>query len=407
LLREYSLPEASNIDWEDIAWDNQGNLYVFDNASLKDDQKRNFVYIFPEPNPFRDTRIDQVRRIVVKYPDGAYDCEAIFVWDGSLFLVTKPWDGSLPRIYSYSDLQHDGEATYVGTVPVYTMVTGADVSDDGRRVAICSYVAVMIFESGDSPGEKLQSEPLISKLNARQVEAITWAGDELHISNEQRELFEISKARWEDGNAPFLQTPRIEVPRMDAPPQVAWSLERWPRGAWLKLHFGRTSVKVHARVAWSPQGLHIGLETPSSLHLAQLHPGKPRDFEEWFRPGSLYLLVNPDGTRPISYRSDDRCIVLGTDGRGNISAQSRYLRPATFVMSTEEPGWISLEHSVSTVLVTLSTQMPGMGTLLDGRKIGFNIIIISGDSELTSWAPLTLRYTWDSPSIWGVLELED
>lgn len=407
LIREYSVPASSNIDWEDIAWDEEGNLYIFDNASLKDSQKRNFVYVFPEPDPFRDQEIKQVRRVVVKYPDGAYDCEAIFVWDGSLFLVTKPWDGSLPRIYRYSDLGNDGTATYVGTVPVYTMVTGADISDDGRRVALCSYVAVMIFDSGDSPAEKLQSEPLMSKLNAGQVEAITWAGRELHISNEQRELFEISKERWQDRNAPFFKTPKVKVPRIDGSPQVDWSLEGWPKGAWLKLHLGEAQAEAKARVVWSPNGLHIGLDVPGGLHLPPFHSGAPEDYEEWFRPGSIYLLVNPDGTRPISYRENDRCIVLGVDKRGNISAQSRYLRPATFVVSEEEPGWITVEHSGRSVLVTLSHETPGMGTLLDERQIGFNIIEISENSEVKSWAPLTLRYSWDAPSIWGILELED
>ncbi len=30
----------------------------------------------------------------------------------------------------------------------------------------------------------------------------------------------------------------------------------------------------------------------------------------------------------------------------------------------------------------------------------------SGQRELASWAPLTLRFSWDSPSVWGLLEME-
>lgn len=407
LIREYTLPGATNIDWEDIAWDEEGHLYVWDNASLRDAEGRNFLYIFPEPNPFRDETVSDVRKITVRYPDGIYDAEAIFIWDRTLYLVTKPWDGSLPRIYRYRELQRSGTAEFVGNVPVYAMITGGDISDDGRRVVLSSYVALLIFEKGATPEEMLQSDPLICRLNARQVEGISWDKERLVISNEQREIFQISESTWRDHNAPFLKTPKIDVPYSRTAPSVQQPLPQWPRGKWLRVRLNGRPVEKLARLVWSEEGLHVGMVLPPGLQLPVIRTPSPGGFDEWFRPGSIYLLVNPGGNRPLAYGKDDRCILLGRNARSEVVAQARYLRPATFIESAEtEPGWVRVEHEGGQILVTLRRNAPGMQHLWDDQKIGFNLILISGDGQITSWAPLTLRYSWDSPSIWGLLELE-
>ena len=41
-----------------------------------------------------------------------------------------------------------------------------------------------------------------------------------------------------------------------------------------------------------------------------------------------------------------------------------------------------------------------------GRRVGFNMMFVGGQRELVSWTPLTLRFSWDSPSFWGLLEME-
>ena len=134
LIRTYLVPGAENHDWEDIALDQDGNLYFLDNTSREDPEHRNVVYIVQEPNPFEKGAIERSRKINVRFPDGGYDCETLFVWEDTLYLVTKPWDGSLPRVYRHDGLDKGGTARFVGTIPVHAMITGGDISHDGQRI---------------------------------------------------------------------------------------------------------------------------------------------------------------------------------------------------------------------------------------------------------------------------------
>ncbi|HUG44588.1 MAG TPA: hypothetical protein VMN76_10150 [Acidobacteriota bacterium] len=411
-IRKYHLEGAENIDWEDIALDESNNLFILENSSRTDPQKRTLIYIVPEPNPFQNTQsaVTPAGVLSVRFPnEAAYDCEALFVWKGNGYLVTKSWDGSLPKIFRFQIEQGDGTAVYEGEVPVHTMVTGGDISTDGTRIILISYLALLLFDGPGDPVEMLRTHPLISRLNARQVEAVTFYGqDRVIISNEQRDIFELKIRDLLKRKAPFVRTPREEVPNLDSRPDAGRRLEDWRRGLWLE---AGTTPRAPAlgRVAWSEDGLHVGISLPPDLHLAPLVEPEPGNFDDWFKPGRIYVLINPDGLRPLSFGDHDRCIVIGTDDSGQIAAQSRFLRPATFVEAVEDqPDWLDVEKDGGQILVTVRPSAPGfLATAFeDSREIGFNVIVIHNNGDLLSWAPMTRRFIWDSPSVWGVLELD-
>lgn len=409
LIREYEVPGAINEDWEDIALDEDDLLYILDNTSRTDPDKRSTIYIVPEPDPHSDLGIRNPRRIYYAFPsdDGPYDVEAILVRDKRLYMITKPWDGSLPRIYRADDLEEDGVLTYVGEVPVYTMVTGADISRDGKRIALSSYRALLIFEGEEGVESLLQSQPLICQLNARQVEAVAWQDERLYLTNEQREIYRISASKWRDHTAPFLRRPERDVPYAANRPSVHIPLEKWGRGEWLTVRVDGRDSKL-GRVLWTPEGLHLGLELPEDVNLRTVDLTLAEDFNEWFLPGILYLLINPDGERPLAYGKNDRCIVFSRDAQGHAVAKSLYLRPATLITASEpSPPWISLQESGNRLLITLKPDAPGFGALREEREIGFNLLMIRGNGQLISWAPLTRPYSWDQPNVWGLLELVD
>lgn len=411
-IRKYLLNGAENIDWEDIALDESDNLYILENSSRIDPQKRTLIYVVPEPDPFQDTEptVNPSAVLSILFPDGAaYDCETLFVWEGNAYIVTKSWDGSLPKIFRFPIERRAGTAVYEGEVPVHTMITGGDISRDGTRIVLASYLAVLLFDGPGDPVEMLQKHPLISRLNARQVEAVTFYGqDRVIISNEQREIFELRIRDLLRRKAPFVRTPREEVPNLEARPDVEQLFESWRRGLWLEA-WTAPGVSTLGRVAWSEDGLHVGISLPPDLHLAPLIEPKPGSFDDWFKPGSIYVLINPDGLRPLSFGDHDRCIVLGVDGSGRIAAQSRFLRPATFVETVEDhPDWLDVKRAGRQILVTVRPSAPGfLATAFeDSREIGFNVIVIHNNGDLLSWAPMTRRFIWDSPSVWGVLELD-
>ncbi|HSR68973.1 MAG TPA: hypothetical protein VLU25_13630 [Acidobacteriota bacterium] len=409
LIREYQIPGAINQDWEDIALDEEGFLYILDNTSRTDPDKRSDVYIVAEPDPLIDLGVSNPRRIRLAFPpeQGPYDIEAMLVHDKRLFLITKPWDGSLPRIYRASDLSRDGVLEYVGDVPVHTMVTAADISEDGRRIVLASYRALLIFEGEGGVEALLQSTPLICQLNARQVEAVAWEGERIYLTNEQREIYRIKASKWRNHTAPFLRRPEKDVPFALRRPSVHVSLEQWGKGEWLTVRLEGREAKL-GRLLWTQEGLHIGLELPQDVNLRAVDLTLAQDFNEWFLPGIVYLLINPDGERPLSYGADDRCIVFSRNAEGVATAKSLYLRPATLIAASEDaPRWVSVQESGNRLLITLKPDAPGFGNLQEDRAIGFNLLMIRGDGQLVSWAPLTRPYSWDQPNVWGLLELVD
>ncbi len=403
LIRSYLLPGARNRDWESIALDDGGNLYILDNTSRLRSDYKSTIYIFEEPDPFRQENVGPLRGIEI-WTERGFDLEAMFFWKDRLYLVTKPWDASRPRAYRVENLIDGGPATFLGTVDVSAMITGADLSTSGKLLALSSYRAVFIFTGEGEPEELLQSTPLVCPLNAGQIEGISWVDEDLFLTSEQRDLYRVPRKSWEKGEAPFFRAPKVRVPYVETPPDIHQRLEGWFEGQWIRAIDGPSLYDI-GRLAWSSEGLHIGIQLPEGLPFAALSREKPHNFEEWFSPGLVYLLINPDGTRPLVFGTHDRCVVLGESTYGELFAQARRLNPATVIEAFEnQPHWIEAERQGSRLLITLRPETPGLNRLSRARQLGFNVMYIGKQRELVSWTPLMMQFSWDSPSFWGLLE---
>ena len=162
------------------------------------------------------------------------------------------------------------------------------------------------------------------------------------------------------------------------------------------------------RVVWSSEGLHVGLELPAGLALRTGNVEPSADFDSWFLPGTLYMMLNPSGDRALSYSAHDRCVVLFRDAAGRLTSSALVLRTATLIESSETPAaWVQLEEAAGRILVTIAPEGSGLGALHPEMEMGFNIILIGADSQVVSWVPLTRRFSWDQPSAWGLLTLSD
>jgi hypothetical protein len=404
LIRSYQLEKAQNNDWEDIAIDSRNHIWILDNTSQVDSSRRSVIYRFQEPDPRTDSKIQALQRFYVEFPDSGHDCETMFVWKDVAYFVTKPWDGSQPRVYAFHYTGLDGVAEYVGELNVQSMITGGDISEDGKRIALSSYRALFVFEGEGTPPDILGIPPRISNLNAGQIEGIAWSGEDLILTNEQRDVFLIRNSAWRNGMAPFVKTPTAGVPYVSSPPRLKQALNSWTDGAWLVLSDETSTYRI-SRVVRSDEGLHIGIELPRGFELGPVDYPKSR--EDWFEPGSLYLLLNPHGDRPIVFQADDRCVLIGRGPDGMPVADARYLKPATLIGFSElMPPWIHLDEHDRRLLVSLSLNKLGLGKIAGGCEIGFNLIVVGPNGELLSWAPLTIKFRLDSPSVWGVLELK-
>jgi hypothetical protein len=171
-LGAFDIAGALAFDWEDMAAgpgsdSTQSMLYfgdIGDNFSIRDG--RVTVYRVPEPDPAAvDGSISGAVPLEYQYPDGIHNAEALFVTDGSVFVVTK--DHEEARVYR-ADATGDGST--VETMELVTVlalgaeVSGADVSWDGSTIVFRGYESVWMWHRppGTRVVDALATEPCMA-----------------------------------------------------------------------------------------------------------------------------------------------------------------------------------------------------------------------------------------------------
>lgn len=203
-----SILGARNVDWEDIAADDRGNLIIADIGNNNRTRRDLVLYIVREPNPYK-TAVTSVRsKIFFRYPNDKatpsrgnnFDAEALFWARGHLYLMTKHWGATVTRLYRFDSLRPSSvnPLTLVECFDIGGIVTAADATPDGKGLAVLTYNAVWLFEVDGASENYFSGAIRWLPIRAGQCEAICFAGANLLISNEGRDLFElpISTLRW-------------------------------------------------------------------------------------------------------------------------------------------------------------------------------------------------------------------
>ncbi|HUU95595.1 MAG TPA: hypothetical protein VM487_07635 [Phycisphaerae bacterium] len=152
------LKNARHVDWEDIALapSDKGGKFDVCVADIGDNGARReelIIYRFPEVDPAAaDGAVLAVQAVAyrIAYADGPADAEAFVVHPqtGDGYVLTKRLDGAC-HVYKLAAPWNPKERTVLPKVatlrfpkvmPLQTMVTAADISPDGRRLATRSYL---------------------------------------------------------------------------------------------------------------------------------------------------------------------------------------------------------------------------------------------------------------------------
>ncbi|HET7127018.1 MAG TPA: hypothetical protein VFI26_08010 [Lysobacter sp.] len=216
LLARDRVEGVANTDWEDLAaFDLDGRHYILvadtgDNGGLRRTLQ---LHAIEEPASLEDTVLRPAWSVSFRWPDGPRDCEAAFVdaAAGKVLLVSKKRHppelfevplqppagktvvarriGSLagvPRPDARSLRDRPRAARLVG------QVTSADVSPDGRTLAVLTYQNVLFYPRGETEGwaQAVARQPRIEPLPPLlpQAEALAWtaSGTGLYASGEFR-----------------------------------------------------------------------------------------------------------------------------------------------------------------------------------------------------------------------------
>ncbi|HYP53942.1 MAG TPA: hypothetical protein VEQ42_10410 [Pyrinomonadaceae bacterium] len=218
---------ARHDDWEDIAsgpgpQPGQSYLYVGDIGDNPIKRPNITVYRVVEPSPapadaastrFEPRQTEPAEAIVLRYPDGPHDAEALAVHPktGDIYVITKEAEGPA-GVYKAAaqsasaqasplgaTMERVGQVSAPGVFP--GMFTGADISPDGRRVVLCDYLAAYELSLGaDAPFDDVWKQtPLAFDLGQRkQGEAVCYGqtADSVFATSEDKpgQLFEVKRA---------------------------------------------------------------------------------------------------------------------------------------------------------------------------------------------------------------------
>ncbi len=209
LLANHRVENAVNTDWEDLALDGD-TLYVSDLGNNDSDREDLSVYVLPEPEPGGHADV-RAEKIPVVYPEQKnapeFDCEAIFVSDHKLYVLTKErvmflgrrLPGTATRLYRL-DTRFPDRPNRLTLIERRTglggWVTAADMSPDGTTLAVLCHLPVPSIWLFTRPGkgDKLLtgSARRLILSNAGQCEALTWADDHTLVAgNEEGQLCRI------------------------------------------------------------------------------------------------------------------------------------------------------------------------------------------------------------------------
>lgn len=145
-LRAIPVPGTTNVDWEDVASDDQGNLWIADIGDNACRRGSITLYKVREPGP-AVTRAQLLGTYRFRYPDPdsgcrGWDAESLFLVGGVPYVITK---SGFPAVYRAATLdprrttvlRRVGELASGLTEPVI-FPTGADLDADHRRLAVAT-----------------------------------------------------------------------------------------------------------------------------------------------------------------------------------------------------------------------------------------------------------------------------
>ncbi|MFN3952524.1 MAG: hypothetical protein ACK4KT_08995 [Thermaurantimonas sp.] len=199
IVKEVWVNGAENVDWEDMAQDKEGNIFIGDIGNNSNKRKTLVIYKISKADLLACT--DSVNPVVSicffyknqdKYPPDSdkkyFDAEALFFYNDSLSLITKnrtyPFDG---KAYYYRIPAESGHYALMPADSLFTglglmelhWISGADIWSDNHLIAI-GYDKLFLIEI-----DKFEKTISIGLGRWDQFESVASGERYIYISNEK------------------------------------------------------------------------------------------------------------------------------------------------------------------------------------------------------------------------------
>ncbi|APD06213.1 hypothetical protein UJ101_00674 [Flavobacteriaceae bacterium UJ101] len=162
--RKIEITNVQNHDWEDLASDLEGNLFIADTGNNHQDRKNLAFYKIPNPSTFKEDKIEaeiiqyyfpEQEKFPPKKKKYLFDVEATFYFEGYLYLITKnrssKFDG-IAKLYKIPAQKGKHAAQYLASFKTCDeiktcQITAAAISPDQKQIALLGHDKVWLFHN--------------------------------------------------------------------------------------------------------------------------------------------------------------------------------------------------------------------------------------------------------------------
>jgi hypothetical protein len=204
-LADFRVVGAVIEDWEDIATDDAGHVYVGDIGNNDARRDRLAVYEVDEPDPKSSRSLASINRgWQLRFPKKPFDCEALFVWNGQGYVISKVFNDKKADLYRFplTDAKTPLVLERIARLPIESPVTGADISADGKRLGIVAKSGAFIFDLDGQPADAAHAPHRRAKFRHEHIEACCFVPEGLLATAETREIFLFTEAAFGSSHAP-------------------------------------------------------------------------------------------------------------------------------------------------------------------------------------------------------------
>lgn len=203
LIRSIKVTNASNIDWEDITQDKNGNIYIGDFGN--NDNERSDLTIYKiSKEKLSQNQVESDYKIEFSYPEQKtfppkkterfYDVEGFVELNGAFYLFTKNrsknFDGTV-MIYKIKNMAGEQDAQLMGSFISCTnynhcAITSAAISPDGQKIVLLAHDKIILFEDWEYDDLLSANRTTISLNDFSQKEAVAFLDDSTLLIADER-----------------------------------------------------------------------------------------------------------------------------------------------------------------------------------------------------------------------------
>jgi len=200
IQNEIKISNTKNIDWEDLAYGNDGTVYIGDFGNNQND--RTDLVIYKIANILSSAI--EVSEITFRYEDQEdfppkkknfnFDVEAFIQMDKSLYLFTKNRaknSKGITKIYQLPNIAGKHIAKLVGSYtlcddPKDCLITGATINPDQNKIVLLSHKKIYLLTNFKAKGLENCDIQKIKLHHNSQKEAICFKNDDTLIISDEK-----------------------------------------------------------------------------------------------------------------------------------------------------------------------------------------------------------------------------